>query len=232
MLLNTDKTKVMIITTRQKRLHINENILTLLYNDAELQITTGDKILGVNIDENLTRNNHYQFVCRKISSSILLLSRISHFLSNEHRLLYYKSYIQPHFNYCNVIWGYASNFNVARINRLQKRACMLILGNEYDDFESAKLTLKLLSFEQSVFLSKDKIMYKVANGLVPQYICDLFSRRSEVAHGTSLRSITNQNFAIPKPLVNIIQRKYLLFKSSYLEQYTKRYTIFIGCFFL
>ena len=112
--------------------------------------------------------------------------------------------IQPHFNYCNIIWGNASNFNVARINRLQKRACKLIQGNEYhDDFESAKSTLKLLSFEQSVFLSKAKIMYKVANGLVPQYICDLFSRRSEVAQGTSLRSITNQNFAIPKPKLTL-----------------------------
>ena len=92
MLLNTDKTKVMIITSRQKRLHI----LTLSYNDIELQITTGDKILGVYIGGNLTWNNHYQFVCRKISSYIWLLSRISRFLSNEHRLLYYKSYIQPH----------------------------------------------------------------------------------------------------------------------------------------
>ena len=205
MLLNTDKTKVMIITTRQKRLHLDENILTLSYNDTELQITTGDKILGVNIDENLTWNNHYQFVCRKISSYIWLLSRISRFLSNEHRLLYYKSYIQPHFNYCNVIWGNASNSNVTRMNRLQIRACKLIhvLGNEYDDFESAKATLNILSFEQSVFVSKAKIMYKVANGLVQQYICDLFTRRSEVAHGTSLRSITNQNFAIPKPKLTL-----------------------------
>ena len=58
-------------------------------------------------------------------------------------------------------------------------------------------------YEQSVFLSKAKIMHKVATGLVPQYICDLFSRRSEVAQGTSLRSITNQNFAIPKPKLRL-----------------------------
>ena len=157
----------------------------------------------MNIDENLTWNNHYQFVCRKISSYIWLLSRISRYLSNDHRLLYYKSYIQPHFNYCNVIWGNASNSNVTRMNRLQKRACKLIIGNEYDDFESAMATLNILSFEQSVFVSKAKIMYKVANGLVPQYICDLFTRRSEVAHGASLRSITNQTFAIPKPKLTL-----------------------------
>ena len=43
----------MLITTKQNRLHINENILSLSYNNVELQVhvTTGDKILGVNMDE-------------------------------------------------------------------------------------------------------------------------------------------------------------------------------------
>ena len=54
----------MLITNRQKRLHINENILSLSYNDVELQITTGDKLIRVNTDENLIWNNHYQFVCQ------------------------------------------------------------------------------------------------------------------------------------------------------------------------
>ena len=62
MYLTLIKQKVMIITTRQKRLHLDENIFTLSYNDTELQITTGDKILGVNIDENLTWNNHNSYV--------------------------------------------------------------------------------------------------------------------------------------------------------------------------
>ena len=119
--------------------------------------------------------------------------------SDHVMLLYYKSYIQPHFNYCNVIWGNASNFNVARITRLQRRACKIILGNEYIDFESAISSLKILSFKQSVFLNKAKVMFKVANGSVPQYISDIFKRRSEIAQNTSLRSITNENFTIPKP---------------------------------
>ena len=53
MVLNTEKTRVMLITTKQNRLHINENILSLSYNNVELQVhvTTGDKILGVNMDE-------------------------------------------------------------------------------------------------------------------------------------------------------------------------------------
>ena len=100
-----------------------------------------------------------------MSSYIWLLSRISHYLSSEHKLIYL-SYIHPHFNYCNVIWGNDSNFNVARITKLQSGACKIILGNEYYNFETAKSSLNMLSFEQSVFLNKAKIMFKVANSFV------------------------------------------------------------------
>ena len=34
MLLNTDKTKLMLITTRQKRVRLGENLFTLTYNDV------------------------------------------------------------------------------------------------------------------------------------------------------------------------------------------------------
>ena len=76
MLLNTDKTKIMLITTRQQRVRLDENLFTLIYNDVILQLTTGDKILGVNIEQNILWNNHFQCVSRKVSSYIWLLSKI------------------------------------------------------------------------------------------------------------------------------------------------------------
>ena len=72
----------------------------------------------------------------------------------------YKAYIVPHLNYCNIIWGNSSNFNVSKMTMLQKRACKIIIGTEYTNFESAKATLNIQSSEESVFLNKAKIMYK------------------------------------------------------------------------
>ena len=57
MVLNTEKTKILPITTRQKRLYIDESNFTLSYNNIDLQVTSGDKILGVYIDKNLQWNN-------------------------------------------------------------------------------------------------------------------------------------------------------------------------------
>ena len=52
MLLNTAKTKVMLITTIQKRLHLNNNYLHLTYNDDTLKTVETEKVLGVHIDNN------------------------------------------------------------------------------------------------------------------------------------------------------------------------------------
>ena len=72
------------------------------------------------------------------------------------------------------------------LTKLQRRACKIIQGNEYYDMETAKSSLNILSFEKSVFLNKVNIMFKVANSSVPQYICDLFQRRSKIALHTYL----------------------------------------------
>ena len=205
MILNTEKTKIMLLSTRQKRLHIDESILSLTYDNIDLQITTGDKILGINIDQNLQWNNHFHAVCKKVSSYIWLLSRILSYLSTEYRLLFYKAYIVPHLNYCNIIWGNSSNYNVSRITKLQKRACKIILGNGYTDFEDAKSVLNVLSFEESLFLNKAKIMYKIAKNIIPPYICDLFHRRSDSIMNTTLRSVSDENFVTPRPNLSIFK---------------------------
>ena len=140
MLLNTEKTKIMITTTRQKRLYIDESNLSLSYNDVDLEITTGDKILGINIDANLMwiDHFHFHFVCKKVPTYIWLLSKISSHLNYEHKVMFYNAYIQPHFNYCNIIWGNPSNYNLSRVTKLQKRAFKIILWNDYLDFQNAK----------------------------------------------------------------------------------------------
>ena len=72
MLLNTDKTKLMLITNCQRRNTFAGNDLTLLYNDVELQITCCENIFGLHFDSNLEWTNHFQHVCKNISSNLWL----------------------------------------------------------------------------------------------------------------------------------------------------------------
>ena len=207
MILNMDKTKVMLITSRQKRTTLSNADLTLQYYDIDLSITTGDKILGIHVDNNLSWNNHFNFLSKKLSSYMWLLSKIRIYLSTEHRVLFYNAYIKPHIDYCSLIWSNSSNANTNKITKLQRRACKLILGHEYNGLFEAFERLKILSFDQSVFLSKAKIMYKIKNCLAPSYLNELFLMRDANLDNTSsnLRSAANKNFIVPQAKCNLFK---------------------------
>ena len=76
MILNIDKPKVMLIASRQKRTVLCDTILNLQYNDIDIKMTTSDKLLGNYDDNNLTWNSHFNFLTKKLSTYMWLLSKI------------------------------------------------------------------------------------------------------------------------------------------------------------
>ena len=125
MILNTLSTKVMLITSGQKRKNLHECTLSLKYNDIDIKMTTSDKILGIHVVENLSWNDHYQHVSKKVSSYLWLLSKIKTYLPKEHRLSYCNSYIKPQFDYCSIIWSNKSNFSVNKINKFAEKGVQI-----------------------------------------------------------------------------------------------------------
>ena len=119
--------------------------------------------------------------------------------------MFYKAYIQPHINYCNIVWGNSSNYNVSQITKLQRRVCKIILGTEYSDLDSARKRLNILSFDQNILGNKAKIIYKVVHDMVPQYIKDLFQLRADTVPDTSLRSVSNQIVYIQEPNTSLFK---------------------------
>ena len=117
--------------------------------------------------------------------------------------------IKSHFEYCCVVWGNSCYYNAYRIEKFQRRACKLILGNEYTSLDAARKRLNILSFEETIFIHKAKVMYKIAHNTAPIYLTDLFQMRG---NGNSLndsqlnlRSTSNKNFLIPKPKTNLFK---------------------------
>ena len=174
---NTDKTKLMLIASRQKRNSLNDCDLNITFNNSELNNSSNEKILGVHVDQNFVWNNHFQYVSKKVSSYLWLLSQIISYLTEQHRLLYYNAYINPHFEYCCLVWGNSSNLNTYKIEKLQRRACKLILGKDYTTLEDARNYLHVLSFEETIFIHKAKTMYKIATNSAPTYLNEQFKMR-------------------------------------------------------
>ena len=73
-----------------------------------------------------------------------------------------------------MILGNSFNSNLHKIEKLQRRACKLILGTGYISLEDARRQSNMLSFEELVFVNKAKVMFKVTQGILPIYITEMF----------------------------------------------------------
>ena len=107
------------------------------------------------------------------------MSQIKHYLSLEHRRLFYNAYVKAHL-ITVALSGEILQTVINKINKLQRRACKLILGGEYTSLEEARNRLKILSFDESVFSQNAKTMYKIANNIT----IDLFQIRNTNANDT------------------------------------------------
>ena len=71
MSLNSSKTKVMLVTTNQKRQRLDNENLALKFNSETLNMIANDKILGVFVDNKLTWSNHIKHLTKKIASIVI-----------------------------------------------------------------------------------------------------------------------------------------------------------------
>ena len=160
---------------------------------------SSDKILGVFVDSNLTWSDHIKHPTKKIVLNIWLLSKIKKFLSQSHRVQFYKSYIQPHIDFCNVVGGSSSETNKMKIHKMQKRACKVILDYNVDDSNEKMDSLNILSIYDRLYLRKAKFMFKVYNNLAPTYISEKVTLRNNVNTSMQLRSASPGCFVPHKP---------------------------------
>ena len=72
MVINTSKTKTMLITTKQRRHHLQNDRLNITLNELNLQQVSQQKVIGVVVDENLKWREHVNGVYKKISQTLAL----------------------------------------------------------------------------------------------------------------------------------------------------------------
>ena len=62
------------------------------------------KVLGITLDESLKFDLHISDICKKASWHINTLKEIYKFLTQDSRILIYRSFIAESFNYCQISW--------------------------------------------------------------------------------------------------------------------------------
>ena len=198
--LNTSKTEFMLIGSRQRLMTV-ETVPSLTINGASIKQVSSTKSLGVLIDESLSWNAHIDKLSKKIASGIGALKRIRPFVPHRTLQLIFTSLIQPHFDYCSVVWGNCGKTLASKLQKLQNRAARVLTFSSYDtnaDDLFELLGWKKLDCQRQI--QKAVMVYKSLNGLAPDYLRSKFVDRSSVT-SYSLRD-TECKLTIPFPRTN------------------------------
>ena len=179
--LNITKTEFLLIGSRHRLSSLTESP-TIKINQVPVEQVSSTKSLGVHIDQNLNWDFHIKEISKKIASGISAIKHIRNLFPREILLaISYNSLIQPHFNYCSVVWGCCSKGLSQKLQKLQNRAALIITFSNYDsntDELFRDLNWSKLNHQRAV--SKAIMMYNTINNQTPGYLSSRFIPRHEV----------------------------------------------------
>ena len=118
-----------------------------------------------------------------------------------HLVKVYNSLIQPHFDYCSVVWGNCNKGLSEKLQRLQNRAARILMSASYDsnlDDLFRALGWRRLYYQR--LEQKSIIMYKTLHGLTPDCLRSRFVYR--------LRNSENK-LVLPQPRTDYLKRSFL-----------------------
>ena len=151
----------MLTITGKRLLTRIDHDLTIVVNGKQLENIHCAKLLGLEIDQELTFIPHIDKLCKKLSQRIGILKKIRYCLPLKYRRLFYNAMIRPVMAYVNVVWSSCDKRCLNRVLKLQKRVARVILDAD-SQASSMKLfnKLKVIAFYEQAKIAKCFIIYK------------------------------------------------------------------------
>ena len=186
--LNENKTKCMLIHSSKAKA---ESGLDIHIDDVTVEQVRSLKYLGVVLNDTLTWSDHVDMVCGKVNRSLNLLRRLSWFLPRSLLFTFLKSYILPHFDYCDVVWSGCNLGESRRLDVLLNFACKVVLRRQRDSSSTAALQeLGLTNLTSRRKLHIAQCVFRCLSCQSPPYLTRLFPSVS--SHHNTRSSSTSQ----------------------------------------
>jgi hypothetical protein len=115
--LDISKSKYMLISSSNK-LKVN---LDIKIGNISLKQSEFVKYLGIYIDQNLTWKSHINYISKKISKSVGIISKLRHVDLPTLKQVYY-SLVYPYLQYGISVWGNTYKTRLSRLNKLNSKS--------------------------------------------------------------------------------------------------------------
>ena len=200
--LNAKKCECLLVGSRKR---IKDAVVPdVIIGKEKIQRVKCVKYLGIMIDEHLDWSTQVETLSKKVVKDIYLLRRIRQFIGQKVALMFYKSIIQPKFDYCDTVWGKMGKGYSQKLQILQNRALRSVMQVNWTvPTDTVFDTLQMDRLEDRRIKRVLCFMYKVVYNLVPLSVRKYY-RFKECKY--NLRQ-TLYNFVLPKATTEFKRRR-------------------------
>ena len=162
---------------------------TLRLNNKILHECHYVKYLDILIDNKLNRKSHLNELMKTLSRAIGLLSKMRDFVTDSTLKHLYHILFHSHLSYGCILWSSATDFQLDRSRKLQKRAIRTITFSRYNDHTSEHFrNLKILKLDDILSLQQLLFMHDFDKNRLPTGLNWLFQRTENVHNRLTLPS--------------------------------------------
>ena len=192
MCLHPEKTKCMVIATRQK--HQRSPLRLKLDIDSKTVVQVKEhRVLGITIDDEFKWQSHVSNICKTVSKNIFLMSQLKRYVSPQTLKMFYSSHILTHVSFSSTVWDGCGETHLNKLNSLHRRAAKLLLPDKNLSTDEKMKGLSILPLQKQLYFNKAVLMFKMNRRMTPSYIISLF---------TESNNRTNR-YVLPKPRIDL-----------------------------
>ena len=185
--LNAKESNFVIFRPRQKKMHFSPEI-SILDCETSKRVSLEKKsyikyLIGVLINQNLSRKNHVYSVIITISKTIAMIAKLRYFVPCTLLINIYNYLILPYITYRLIAWGNASNAYLNKVLVLQKWVlCFIYFTGRREHAIPLFTKAKILPVTFLYYETVSKIMLDLhnQNQSAPINIVKLFTKTSHI----------------------------------------------------
>ena len=175
--LHPDKSRF-IVHSRDKLINLSlddKRIMRCGYGLQEESV----KLLGLNIDEDLSWKVHVNSVIKKIGKGNYLLWRHKKKLNIDTKKTLYESFVRTHILYCITVWGSAKSSILKPLLAVLKKIWRKI-GTYKQHTLNRLLAHKILKFEHELEIQESKLLWKWSKNKLPRGLKSIVTEKANV----------------------------------------------------
>uniref|UniRef100_A0A3P8RUL5 Reverse transcriptase domain-containing protein n=1 Tax=Amphiprion percula TaxID=161767 RepID=A0A3P8RUL5_AMPPE len=172
LLLNSDKTEVIVFGPKHLRELLSKHIVTL--DGITLTFSTTVRNLGIIFDQDMSFNSHIKQICRTSFFHLRNTVKIRNILSQSDAEKLIHAFVTSRLDYCNSLLSGCPKSSLRHLQLIQNAAARVLTGvNKRDHISPILASLHWLPVKSRIEFKILLLTYKALNNQSPSYLKDL-----------------------------------------------------------